>query len=114
MQCEATVNRETQHDAAFLEAIADNPDDDTPRLVYADWLDDHGDAHRAEFIRVQCELARLPAEDPRRTDLGVAGPCRTPAAAAAAQRHHRPRGTGPGAVAVPALPDDPAPRGQPA
>src|SRR6516162_529357 len=44
----------------FLEAILENPDDDTPRLVYADWLDERGDsasAARAEFIRVQCALA---------------------------------------------------------
>jgi uncharacterized protein (TIGR02996 family) len=54
---------------AFLAAIADRPDDDLPRLVFADWLDEHGDADRAEFIRVQCELAKLPADDPRRGDL---------------------------------------------
>jgi uncharacterized protein (TIGR02996 family) len=43
----------------FLQAIVENPDDDTPRLVYADWLDEHCEPARAEFIRVQCELARL-------------------------------------------------------
>ncbi len=32
----------------------------------ADWLDEHGeDAARAELIRAQCELERLPAEDRR-------------------------------------------------
>jgi uncharacterized protein (TIGR02996 family) len=46
---------------AFLRAIFDAPDDDTPRLVYADFLEEHGEPERAEFIRVQCELARLPA-----------------------------------------------------
>jgi uncharacterized protein (TIGR02996 family) len=46
-------------EAAFLSDIITNPDDDTPRLVYADWLDDHGDSARAEFIRVQCRLARM-------------------------------------------------------
>jgi uncharacterized protein (TIGR02996 family) len=45
---------------AFLQAICEDPDDDTPRLVYADWLDEHGQPERAEFIRVQVELARLP------------------------------------------------------
>lgn len=45
---------------AFLADIIEHPDDDAPRLIYADWLEDHGDASRAEFIRVQCELARLP------------------------------------------------------
>src|SRR5579884_893933 len=44
---------------AFLRAIFDAPDDDTPRLVYADFLDEHGDPDRAELIRVQCQLAGL-------------------------------------------------------
>jgi uncharacterized protein (TIGR02996 family) len=38
---------------ALLQAIYANPDDDTPRLVYADWLDENGDAERAELIRLQ-------------------------------------------------------------
>ena len=45
---------------AFVHAILDNPDDDTTRLVFADWLEEHGRASHAELIRVQCELARLP------------------------------------------------------
>jgi uncharacterized protein (TIGR02996 family) len=40
----------------FISAIAENVYDDTPRLVCADWLEEHGDPDRAEFIRVQCEL----------------------------------------------------------
>lgn len=44
---------------ALWAAIRANPDDDTPRLVYADWLQEHGDEDRAEFIRVQCELEKL-------------------------------------------------------
>ena len=47
---------------ALLAAIRAAPDDDAPRLVYADWLDEHGQPERAEFIRLQCELAR--ANDP--------------------------------------------------
>ena len=47
---------------ALLVAIRAAPDDDAPRLVYADWLDEHGQPERAEFIRVQCELART--DDP--------------------------------------------------
>lgn len=50
---------------AFLAAIADRPDDDLPRLVYADWLDENGEPDRAEFIRTQIELTRLPDTDPR-------------------------------------------------
>lgn len=44
-----------QHDA-FLRMIFANPDDDTPRLVYADFLQEFGDEARharAEFIRFQ-------------------------------------------------------------
>ncbi|HEV3144436.1 MAG TPA: TIGR02996 domain-containing protein [Gemmataceae bacterium] len=48
----------------FLATILENPDDDAPRLVYADWLEEQGDS-RGEFIRVQCELARLEEDDPR-------------------------------------------------
>jgi uncharacterized protein (TIGR02996 family) len=45
-------------DDAFLHAILEQPDDDAPRLVYADWLDEHGDAARAELIRLQCRTAQ--------------------------------------------------------
>ena len=47
---------------AFLGDIIENIDDDTPRLVFADWLEDDGDLARAEFIRIQCKEAagRLP------------------------------------------------------
>src|SRR5271166_6206709 len=54
--------------AAFLEAIVAHPDDDTPRLVYADWLEERGDP-RGAFIRAQCALERLGADDPRRAAL---------------------------------------------
>jgi uncharacterized protein (TIGR02996 family) len=46
-------------EAAFLRAICAEPADDTPRLVYADWLEEHGQGERAEFIRVQVELAAM-------------------------------------------------------
>lgn len=42
----------------FLAAIVADPEDDVPRLVFADWLEEHGDADRAEFIRLQCSLVR--------------------------------------------------------
>jgi uncharacterized protein (TIGR02996 family) len=38
---------------ALLRAIIDQPDDDLPRLAYADWLEDNGECEGAEFIRVQ-------------------------------------------------------------
>lgn len=53
------------HEAAFLARICADPDDDGPRLVFADWLDEHDQADRAEFIRVQCALAQMPTDDPR-------------------------------------------------
>jgi uncharacterized protein (TIGR02996 family) len=28
---------------ALLRAVCENPDDDTPRLVFADWLEEHGE-----------------------------------------------------------------------
>jgi uncharacterized protein (TIGR02996 family) len=52
-------------DRAFLHDILENPDDDAPRLIYADWLDERGNEARAEFIRLQCELVRLDRYDPR-------------------------------------------------
>lgn len=48
---------------ALLAAVRAHPDDDTPRLVFADWLDERAqgdDAARAALIRVQCRLETLP------------------------------------------------------
>jgi uncharacterized protein (TIGR02996 family) len=44
---------------AMLAAVAASPADDTPRLVFADWLDEHGEEAYASFVRKQVELARL-------------------------------------------------------
>ncbi|HKB04124.1 MAG TPA: TIGR02996 domain-containing protein [Gemmataceae bacterium] len=52
-------------DAALIAAIRAAQDDDAPRLVYADWLEEHGQPERAEFIRLQCELARGDSPDLR-------------------------------------------------
>jgi uncharacterized protein (TIGR02996 family) len=57
---------------AFLQAIFAEPEEDTHRLAYADWLEESGGpagAARAEFIRVQCELARQPPEGARAQEL---------------------------------------------
>ena len=48
---------------AFLNAILENPDDDMPRLVFADWLEEHGNP-RGTFIRLQCQRAALTPFDP--------------------------------------------------
>jgi uncharacterized protein (TIGR02996 family) len=45
------------HADAFLQAILNAPDDNAPRLLFADWLEEYGDAERAEFIRIQVALA---------------------------------------------------------
>lgn len=48
---------------ALLDAIWEHPHDDSVRLAYADWLQENGQPERAEFIRVQCELAALEGWD---------------------------------------------------
>jgi uncharacterized protein (TIGR02996 family) len=53
---------------AFLRAIKETPEDDAPRLVFADWLEEQGDP-RGEFLRLQCALARLGEADPARAPL---------------------------------------------
>jgi uncharacterized protein (TIGR02996 family) len=50
---------------SLLAAIRENPDDDTPRLVFADWLDEHGEPDFAAFIRLEIERDRLSRSDPR-------------------------------------------------
>jgi uncharacterized protein (TIGR02996 family) len=60
------------HADAFLQHILECPNDDAPRLIYADWLEEQGDAEsiaRAEFIRVQCALAGENVPPHRRTEL---------------------------------------------
>ena len=50
---------------ALLRAVRAHPDADTPRLVYADWLQERGDDERAELIRAQCRMRApgLPDDD---------------------------------------------------
>jgi len=73
------VNEET----ALLAAICAQPADDTTRLVYADWLDERGapgDTERAEFVRVQVELAcgqRRKSHNRRDCSFCLIGQCRT-------------------------------------
>jgi uncharacterized protein (TIGR02996 family) len=52
-------------DPTLLAAVLANPADDAPRLVYADWLDEHGQPDRAAFLRLDCQLSRHPLADPR-------------------------------------------------
>ncbi len=65
---------------AFLADILAAPHDDTPRLVYADWLDDNATSEaeraRAEFIRLQCtgtavrRWSELPLGKQEQAELG--------------------------------------------
>ncbi len=57
---------------ALLQTILAKPNEDAPRLIYADWLEEQGgesEVARAEFIRVQCDLARLRYDDDLCSDL---------------------------------------------
>ncbi len=59
--------------AGLMQAILAEPREDTVRLVFADWLEEHGNQSErrlAEFIRAQVELARWGAY-PRRHGHGV-------------------------------------------
>ena len=56
---------------ALLQSVLANPDDDIPRLVYADWLEEFGsdaDVARAHFIRAEIEAEGLPANSPERIE----------------------------------------------
>ena len=59
----------TQEDA-LLGAVLAAPDDDAPRLAFADLMDSAGDP-RGRFIRMSLDLARLDPEAPRATILAV-------------------------------------------
>ena len=54
--------------AALLAAIIAQPDDKKPRLVYADHLQEQGDA-RGELITLQCTRAELAPDDPRVAEI---------------------------------------------
>ncbi|MFO0845426.1 MAG: TIGR02996 domain-containing protein [Gemmataceae bacterium] len=63
------MKRKGKLEGSFLDDIVANIDDDTPRLVYADWLAENGLDDRAEFIRVQIDRAGRPAWDPAQVRL---------------------------------------------
>ncbi len=53
---------------ALYDVICANPEDDTPRLVFADLLDETGNARdqlRSQFIRTQIALATQPLDSPQ-------------------------------------------------
>jgi uncharacterized protein (TIGR02996 family) len=48
---------------ALFRAVLSHPDEDTPRLVFADWLQEHGEEKRAAFIRAQVDLFHRTSAD---------------------------------------------------
>jgi uncharacterized protein (TIGR02996 family) len=53
----------------FLRQIIADPHDLNPRLVYADWLEERGECEQAEFLRLECDLIRLPPTEPHYLQL---------------------------------------------
>ena len=65
----------TDDEAAFRRAIAEQPADRTARLVFADFLEETGDAAdavRAEFIRAQVEAETVHPNSNRARELEAA------------------------------------------
>ena len=58
----ATAPRPARAGDQLLAEVLAHPDDDAPRLVYADHLTEQGDP-RGELITVQCALARTPPDE---------------------------------------------------
>jgi uncharacterized protein (TIGR02996 family) len=54
---------------ALLAAVFAAPDDDLPRLVYADWLEEHGESDHAEFIRLQIRRSGMAGDDPTAKEI---------------------------------------------
>jgi uncharacterized protein (TIGR02996 family) len=48
------------NDETFIRAIRAAPEDDAPRLIYADWLEEQGNV-RGEYLRLEVQLAQIPA-----------------------------------------------------
>jgi uncharacterized protein (TIGR02996 family) len=59
----------TRPDEAFLRAVWHAPADRAVRLVYADWLEEHGHTAAARLLRLEEELSAHPPPDPRHAEL---------------------------------------------
>jgi len=53
----------------LLDAIRADSEADEPRLILADWLEDHGQAERGELIRLQVVLSRLSEHHEARPEI---------------------------------------------
>jgi len=58
----------SSREVTFINAIRANSGDNQLRLDYAAWLEGH-DPDRARFMRIQCDLAKLPLNAPQRKEL---------------------------------------------
>src|SRR5262245_60159190 len=54
---------------ALLHACKESPDEAAPRLVLADWLEEHGQAALAGAVRLSLRHAELGRGDPRRPGI---------------------------------------------
>jgi uncharacterized protein (TIGR02996 family) len=57
-------------EAGFIAAILEQPAEDTPRLAYADWLQENGRAPRARRIRAEIGLLRYKTPIPEDAMIG--------------------------------------------
>jgi len=55
----------TPEQMALMLTIVDHSEDDVPRLVYADWLEENGESEHAAFIRLQVTKYRTSPRDPK-------------------------------------------------
>lgn len=57
---------------ALLAAVIANPDEDMPRLMFADWLQENGQPQRGEFVRLQVEGAHAEPFSPQAREYAAA------------------------------------------
>ncbi len=61
--------------AGLIDDVLAHPGDDAPRLVFADWCEDNGEPERAEFVRLQLEMAARAADGRRARECSWGGTC---------------------------------------
>ncbi len=66
---EAAPAKQTLDFESLVRAVFANPEDDTARLVFADYLEENDQPDRAALVRVQCELARYEEQDEKWKEL---------------------------------------------
>src|SRR5436305_13006648 len=66
--CRLRTSCSMEYEHPFIAEVRAHPDEDEPRLIYADYLEEAGE-EQGELIRVQVALARLPPGDPARREL---------------------------------------------